>query len=115
MKRLNFVVSIPGVNNYLREQEAIAHSTAQRLGVNLRILNAKSDPVTQSQQLLEIVQSDISLPDGIIVEPVNHQGLPRVAEAAAAAGVGWVVSNARVEYLRSLRQGAKAPAFAVTQ
>jgi ABC-type sugar transport system substrate-binding protein len=115
MKRLSIVVSLPGENNYLREQEAAAKATAQRLELDLRVINAKSDPVTQSQQVLEIVQSQSARPDAVIVEPVNNQGLPRVAEAAVAAGIGWVVSNARVDYLEPLRKSAKAPVFAVSQ
>lgn len=115
MKKLSIVISLPGENNYLREQEAAAKTTAQRLGLDLRIINAKSDPVTQSQQLLEIVQSTSGRPDAIVVEPVNNQGLPRVAEAAVAAGIGWVVSNALVDYLEALRKNAKAPVFGVSQ
>lgn len=115
MKKLSIVISLPGENNYLREQEAAAKTTAQRLGLDLRIINAKSDPVTQSQQLLEIVQSTSARPDAIVVEPVNNQGLPRVAEAAVAAGIGWVVSNALVDYLEALRKNAKAPVFGVSQ
>jgi ABC-type sugar transport system substrate-binding protein len=115
MKRLSIVISLPGENNYLREQEAAAKTTAERLGLDLRIINAKSDPVTQSQQLLEIVQTTSARPDAIVVEPVNNQGLPRVAEAAAAAGIGWVISNALVDYLETLRKKAKAPVFGVSQ
>lgn len=115
MKKLSIVISLPGENNYLREQEAAARTTAQRLGLDLRIINAKSDPVTQSQQLLEIVQATSTRPDAIVVEPVNNQGLPRVAEAAVAAGIGWVVSNALVDYLEALRKDAKAPVFGVSQ
>jgi len=115
MKKISIVISLPGENNYLREQEAAAKTTAQRLGLDLRIINAKSDPVTQSQQLLEIVQSTSTRPDAIVVEPVNNQGLPRVAEAAAAAGIGWVISNALVDYLEALRKKAKAPVFGVSQ
>lgn len=115
MKKLSIVISLPGENNYLREQESAAKTTAQRLGLDLRIINAKSDPVTQSQQLLEIVQATSTRPDAIVVEPVNNQGLPRVAEAAVAAGIGWVVSNALVDYLEALRKDAKAPVFGVSQ
>ncbi|HLK08378.1 MAG TPA: sugar ABC transporter substrate-binding protein [Candidatus Angelobacter sp.] len=115
MKRLRIVVSLPGENNYLREQEAAAKATAQRLGLDLHVINAKSDPITQSQQVLEVVQAQSGRPDAVIVEPVNNQGLPRVAEAAVAAGIGWVVSNARVDYLEPLRKSAKAPVFAVSQ
>ncbi|MGZ4844294.1 MAG: sugar ABC transporter substrate-binding protein [Candidatus Angelobacter sp.] len=115
MKRLSIVISLPGENNYLREQEAVAKTTAQRLGLDLQVINAKSDPITQSQQVLELVQSKSARPDAVIVEPVNNQGLPRVAEAAVAAGIAWVVSNARVDYLELLRKTAKAPVFAVSQ
>ena len=115
MKKLSIVISLPGENNYLREQEAAAKSAAQKLGLDLRVINAKSDPVTQSQQLLEIVQTTSGRPDAIVVEPVNNQGLPRVAEAAVAAGVGWVISNALVDYLEALRKNAKAPVFGVSQ
>jgi ABC-type sugar transport system substrate-binding protein len=115
LKKLRVVVSLPGENNYLREQESVAKATAQRLNVELQVLNAKSDPVTQSQQILEIVQSSSARPDGVIVEPVNNQGLPRVAEAAVASGISWVVSNARVDYLAALRKTAKAPVFTVSQ
>ena len=115
MKKLSIVISLPGENNYLREQEAAAKTTAQRLGLDLRIINAKSDPVTQSQQLLEIVQATTTRPDAIVVEPVNNQGLPRVAEAAVAAGIGWVISNALVDYLEALRKNAQAPVFGVSQ
>jgi ABC-type sugar transport system substrate-binding protein len=115
MKRLSIVISLPGENNYLREQEAAAKTSAQRLGLDLQVINAKSDPVTQSQQVLEVVQAQSGRPDGVIVEPVNNQGLPRVAEAAVAAGIGWVVSNASVDYLEPLRKSAKAPVFAVSQ
>lgn len=116
MKSLKVVVALPGENNYLREQEGAAKETARRLGVELTLLNANSDAVTQSQQLLEIVQSESSpRPDAIIVEPVTAIGLPRVAEAAVAVGVAWVVSNAEVSYLDRLRKTSKVPVFAVSQ
>ena len=115
MKKPSIVISLPGENNFLREQETAAKTTAQRLGLDLRIINAKSDPVTQSQQLLEIVQATSARPDAIVVEPVNNQGLPRVDETAADAGIGWVISNALVDYLEALRKNAKAPVFGVSQ
>ncbi len=116
MKNFKVVVAIPGENSYLREQEEVAKEVARQLGLELRITNAKNDAVTQSQQLLELVQAPpASRPDAIIVEPVTAMGLPRVAEAAVSAGIGWVVSNAEVDYLERLRQVAKAPVFAVSQ
>lgn len=116
MKKWKCVLSFPGHNMYLREQEAAAKATADRLGVELQVVNAEMDPVVQSQQLLEFVQSPTAQrPDGILVEPVNATGLPSVAEAAVAAGIGWVVSNAQVEYLGGLRRKAKVPVFSVSQ
>jgi ABC-type sugar transport system substrate-binding protein len=116
MKQLNVVVSLPGENKYLQEQASVAYATAQRLGITVRVINAGSDPVNQSQQLLEIIQSSReAAPDAIIVEPVTESGLPRVAEAAVAAGIGWVVSNARVDYIERLRKGSQAPVFSVSQ
>lgn len=116
MKKLKVAVAIPGDNSYLREQEEVVTEVARQLGVELRVINAQNDAVTQSQQLLEIVQMpSASRPDAVIVEPVTAMGLPRVAEAAVAAGVGWVISNAEVDYLGRLRSTSKAPVFAVSQ
>jgi ABC-type sugar transport system substrate-binding protein len=116
VKKLNIVVALPGDNNYLREQAEVAEATAKRLDLTVQVINAHSDPVGQSQQLLEIIQSQsASRPDAIIVEPVNGMGLPRVAEAAVAAGIGWVISNARVDYPEQLRKLCKSPVFSVSQ
>jgi ABC-type sugar transport system substrate-binding protein len=115
MKKLSFVVSLPGENNYLAEQASAAKAAAERLNLDVQIINALSDPVAQSQQLLEIIQSRSVRPDGIIAEPVTNAGLPRVAEAAVNAGIGWVISNAQVDYMGTLRKIAKAPVFALSQ
>ncbi|HEV2961755.1 MAG TPA: substrate-binding domain-containing protein [Candidatus Angelobacter sp.] len=114
-KKLSFVISLPGENNYLSEQAAAAKATAERLNVEVQIINALSDPVVQSQQLLEIIQSRSGRPDGIVAEPVTNAGLPRVAEAAVNAGIAWVISNAQVDYTGALRKIAKAPVFALSQ
>ena len=116
MKKWKCVLSVAGDNIYLREQTVAAKATAQRLGVELEVVNAEMDPVNQGQQLLKFVQSPAaSRPYGILVEPVTAAGLPRVAEEAVAAGIGWVVSNALVEYLGALRKKAKVPVFLVSQ
>src|SRR5437016_10792010 len=114
-KKLSFVISLPGENNYLSEQAAAAKTTAERLNVEVQIMNALSDPVAQSQQLLETIQSRSARPDGIVAEPVTNAGLPRVAEAAVNAGIGWVISNAQVDYMGALRKIANAPVFAISQ
>lgn len=116
MKTWKFVLAIPGDTLYLREQTAAAKATAGRLGVELQVVNAEMDSVAQGQQVLKFVQSPSeSRPDAILLEPVSAAGLPRVAEAAVAAGIAWVVSNAQVEYLPALRKNAKVPVFLVSQ
>jgi ribose transport system substrate-binding protein len=116
VKKWKCVLSIPGDAIYLREQVAVAKTAAERLGVELQVVDAEMDPVNQGQQLLRFVQSPpAERPDGILLEPVSAAGLPRVAEAAVAAGIGWLVSNAQVEYLGTLRRNAKTPVFLVSQ
>jgi len=115
MKKLKFVMSIPGDTMYLRAQTAAAQAVAARLGAELEVINAQMDAVGQGQQLLNLVQSSGSRPDGFLVEPVSAAGLPRVAEAAVAAGIGWVVSNAQVDYIGGLRRKSKLPVFQVSQ
>lgn len=116
MKKWKCILSLPGDNMYLREQTLAAKSTAERLGVELEVLSAAMDPILQSQQLLKFVQAPAeSRPHAIVLEPVSATGLPRVAEAAVAAGIAWVVSNAQVDYLGGLRANAKVPVFLVSQ
>jgi ribose transport system substrate-binding protein len=116
MKKLKFVLSLPSDTSYLHEQAETAKAAAERLGVELQVFHAKGDPIIQSQQLLEILQSrSTPLPDGIIIEPASPTGLPQVAAAAVDAGIGWVVSNASVDYLGALRGKSKVPVFTVSQ
>lgn len=111
-----FVLSVPGDTLYLRAQKAAAQAVADRLGVQLEVISAEMDPVAQGQQLLTLVQSRTSVKlEGILVEPVSAVGLPRVAEAAVAAGIAWVVSNAEVDYVATLRRNSKVPVFVVSQ
>lgn len=116
MKKWTFVLAIPGDTMYLRAQTAAAKATANLLDVELEVVSAGMDSVAQGQQLLKFVQAPAeSRPTGILLEPVSAAGLPRVAEAAVAAGIGWAVSNAQVEYLGELRKKAKVPVFLVSQ
>ena len=95
MKKLSFVVSLPtNDNDYQQEQAAAAEKAARRLGVDLKIVSANNEAVTQSQQLLEFVQcASSSCPDAIVFEPAGGTAFPQVARAAAAAGIGWAVLN----------------------
>ncbi|MGB9069129.1 MAG: substrate-binding domain-containing protein [Candidatus Acidiferrales bacterium] len=116
MKKLKLILSIPSDTMYLRAQTAAAQAVADRLGIELDVINAGMDSVAQGQQLLDIVLSKTApRPAGILVEPVSAAGLPRVAEAAVAAGVAWVVNNAHVDYLSALRRNPKVPVFQISQ
>jgi ribose transport system substrate-binding protein len=115
MKKLKFILCLTNNDNdYQIEQAAAAQTVAKRLGVELQVIDAENDSVTQSQKLLNIIQSRGSLPDGIIFEPVGGTALPQVARAAAIAGIGWVVLNRDAEYIPELRQAYRVPAFCIT-
>jgi ribose transport system substrate-binding protein len=113
---LKFVLSLTNNDNdYQLEQATAAEEAAKRLGVEVQIIHADNDSVTQSQQLLKVIQSrTVSLPDGILFEPVGGTALPQVARAAAIAGIGWVVLNRDVDYVPELRKAYRVPAFSVT-
>src|SRR5512140_311147 len=115
MKRLRVVVSlITQDNDYQVEQASAAEDAARKLGVDVEILYADADSILQSQQILKFVQADPgSRPDGIIFEPVGGPALPQVGRAAVAAGIGWVVLNREIEYVKQLRQAFKVPVFIV--
>jgi ribose transport system substrate-binding protein len=115
MKRLRFVLSLTTQDNdFQMEQAGAAEQAANRLGVDLEVLFADNDAIQQSQQLLKIIQSKASLPDGLILEPVGGTGFPQVARAAAAAGIAWVVMNRQVGYIADLRRDYKVPLFCIS-
>lgn len=116
VKKLRFVISLPNDNSYQREQAKAARETADRMGAEVQILDAKNDAVTQSSQVLEFIQSPPgSRPDAVLFEPLTTTGLVRPAEAAVASGIGWVVLNSDVEYLDRLRNSSGLPIFGVTR
>ena len=113
MDKLNVLVSlITEQNDYQLEQAASAQSAAIKLGANVQIIYANNDAVFQTQQILQFIQEPKKRPDAIVVEPVGT-GMPQVAKAAVAAGIGWVVINASVDYLSQLRQHSLVPIFSM--
>jgi ribose transport system substrate-binding protein len=115
LKKLRILTSLTTLDNdYQIEQACSAQETAIRFGVELQLVYADNDPITQSQQLLKVIQAPReSRPDAIILEPAGGTGLLRVAQAAVDAGIGWVVVNWEAEYLGLLRR-SPLPVFAVT-
>ena len=116
MKKLRIVVSLPNDNLYQHEQELVAKSTGERLGLDVQVLHAGDDAIAQSQQVLQLIHSSgESLPGAIIVEPVSATGLRRVAEVAVEKGIAWVISNGHVDYIQHFRKSPQVPVFTVTQ
>jgi ribose transport system substrate-binding protein len=116
MKKLSFLVSLTNNDNdYQQEQHAAAEKAARRLGVDVKIVHANNDAVTQSQQLLHYIQgSAAARPDAIVFEPAGGTGFPQVARAAVAADIGWVVLNHDADYLKQLRHGCHVPVFCIS-
>lgn len=115
MKKLRVVVSlITDDNDYQRQQAMAAKESAGRLGLDLQTLFAQSDATHQSQQLLDVIQSRDARVDGILVEPAGRTAFPKIAQAAAALGIVWIVLNSEANYLANLRSGSVLPAFSVS-
>jgi ribose transport system substrate-binding protein len=110
MKKLNVVLAlITRDNDYQREQASVAEATAQRMGIGLRVVYADNDAIVQTKQILaEVHAAAADRPDAVIVEPVGT-GMPVVASAAAANGIGWIVLNREADYLAPLRRGSTVP------
>jgi ABC-type sugar transport system substrate-binding protein len=116
MKKLRIVVSLTtNDNDYQIEQAKSAEETARRLDVDLQIVYAENDAITQSTQLLRAIQAaPQDRPGAIVFEPVGGTALPQVARAAVAANIGWAVLNREASYISELRRIAKAPVFCVS-
>jgi ABC-type sugar transport system substrate-binding protein len=116
MARLRYLVSlITKDNDYQMEQASAAKTAAGEAGADVDIIYAENDAITQSTQLLKVIQGDESTrPNGIFVEPLGATPFPKVAAAAAAAGIGWGVLNREAEYTSALRQTTLTPIFSVS-
>jgi len=116
MTKLKFVVSLmTDDNDYQLEQARSAEATAVKLGIEQQILYAENDAVTQSTQLLKMIQvPPEKRPQAIVCEPVGGTAMEAVARAAVTAGIGWAVLNRDVDYIIELRRTAKVPVFCVS-
>jgi len=116
MKKLRFLISLTtNDNDYQQEQADSAEQMARKLGVELQIVYADNDAITQSTQILKVIQSPApSRPDAIAFEPVGGTALPQVARAAVNAGIGWAILNRDADYIADLRKASAVPVFAVS-
>jgi ribose transport system substrate-binding protein len=103
-------------NDYQREQASAAQAAASQAGLDLRVIHAGSDAITQTKQLLAAVQAPAGeRPDVIIVHPAGTS-MPHVAKAAVQQGIGWIVVNRTVEYageLRAIRSDVPVASIAI--
>ena len=98
------IVSLPEKDNEFQLlQTADAEATARRLGLDLEVVHASNNAVLQIQQLFKFIHAE-ERPKALIVEPVAIDGMERVAQKAALAGIGWAILNCTVGYLDGLRQ-----------
>jgi ribose transport system substrate-binding protein len=116
MDKLRILVSLTtDDNDYQIEQAQSAEQMARKLGVEIQIVYADNDAITQSTQILKAIQSDKNQrPNAIVFEPVGGTALPQVARAAASAGIGWAVLNRDANYIPELRKSSSAPFFGVS-
>ncbi len=114
MDKLNVVIGLTTrENDYQAEQAAAVTEMAARLGVKIQIIYADNDAVNQTQQLIKLIQDPAHRPTAILVEPVGT-GMPQVAKAAVAAGIGWGIINSDPDYIDELRRGGAVPVFSVS-
>jgi ABC-type sugar transport system substrate-binding protein len=90
-------------NDYQRAQADAAQQAAALAGVELRVLYAGGDPITQTKQLLAAVQAPAGeRPSAIVVQP-SGTSMPHVAKAAVQQNIGWIVTHCSADYVRELR------------
>ena len=83
--------------------------------MDVKIVQANNDAVTQSQQLLHFIQgAAVSRPDAVVFEPAGETAFPQVARAAVAAEIGWVMLNHDADYLAQLRKPCNVPVFSIS-
>jgi ribose transport system substrate-binding protein len=110
-----FVSLTTADNDYQIEQAQSAEQAARKLNVEVEIVYAGNDAISQSTQVLKAIQSpENSRPNAIIFEPVGGTALPQVAQAAVANGIGWAVLNRDASYISDLRTKAAVPVFGLT-
>ena len=116
MGKLRILVSLTtDDNDYQIEQANSAEIAATKFGVDVQIIYAGNDAISQSTQLLKHIQApQAERPSAIVFEPVGGTALPQVARAAVSAGIGWAILNREANYVAELKRAGKAPIFSVS-
>lgn len=111
MKERLVVVSLPGrTNEFQHLQAADAEEAARRLHLDVQIVDAEGNAILQIQQLFKFIHAP-ERPRALLVEPIAEGGMERVAQKAAAAGIGFGLLNCAPGLVEAVR--AQYPALAV--
>ena len=114
MEKTKVVLLVVENNDYQAEQTISAKEAARECDVDLQVIQTEHDAVMQSQEVLKLLYTPAETrPDGILFEPVGTP-LAQAAKIAASSGVGWVVLNREVDYLKELRGQSSTPLFCIT-
>ena len=82
-----------------------AEAAGARHGLEVEVVYADMNPLEQIHQLFKFIHAPAEeRPAAIVVETVVGEGLERVARNAVQAGIGWVLLNRKVPYLKELRE-----------
>jgi ribose transport system substrate-binding protein len=89
---------------FQRLQGNDARAAGKRHGVDIDVVYAANNSVAQIQQIYNDIHRPEGRPIAIVVETVAGEGIERVATAATAAGIGWILINRHVPYMDALRR-----------
>jgi ribose transport system substrate-binding protein len=83
--------------------------------VEVEVIYADSDPITQSQQVLDILQGSRRTEfKGVVLEPAGGTSMTQIARTAVQKQVGWALLNREIENIDELRRSAVTPVFSVS-
>jgi ribose transport system substrate-binding protein len=100
------VVSLISEEQEYQRMQATAARAAGAGAIEVEVLFAEANAILQIQQLFRHIHAPAEQrPLAIVVQPVG-EGIQRVARAAVAAGVGWIVLTAGEPYLMELAEQA---------
>jgi ABC-type sugar transport system substrate-binding protein len=97
-------------------QAADAKQVGARLGVEVETVFADNNAIQQIHQLFAYVHApEGQRPSAIAVEPVQGEGMERLARNAVKAGIGWILQQGGARYLEGLRElNPRAPVASVS-
>jgi ribose transport system substrate-binding protein len=97
-------------------QAADAKAAGARVGIEVETVFADNNAIQQIHQLFAFVHAPAGQrPAAIAVEPVQGEGMERLARNAVRAGIGWILQQGGARYLEALRaQNPTVPVASVS-